>query len=332
VERTGDPEAPLAFNPEFRQEIVQEITDREIEYAAEAGIDYWAFCHYLKSKGDGWQLRNNLQAYLDSPRKHRIGFALICIGDHVGAGVAEGKGAEITWRDWQAYVAEYLTLFAEPTYQRVLDDRPLFFVFNPEGLAANLGDEEHGVQELSRAVAYLRAEAQAAGFADPYVVGMNAGGIWAARYIDDAGLDAVSAYRPAWGTRDGGRPFADLAAEIQTQFLDFPDMAGAGHRRVIVPCMSGADQRPRGPVGHYLEPEPGELRAHVLWALDYAYRHPERCESQSVLMYAWNEHSEGGFLCPLIAPEPGGRPDTRRLDEVADALRSWRPPNPSTGE
>jgi hypothetical protein len=51
-------------------------------------------------------------------------------------------------------------------------------------------------------------------------------------------------------------------------------------------------------IAHCLLPILGELAAHLTGAFDYVAAHPERCEANTVIMYAWNEHSEGGFLCP----------------------------------
>ena len=147
VKRTGDADHPLAFNPEYKQSEIQKVTNQEIRYAADAGISYFAFCHYLKSKGDGWQLRNNLQAYLDSPLKKRVNFALICIGDHIGAGLPTA-GAETAWSDWRNYVAEYIQLMKEPSYQKVLNGRPLFYIMGPDALSVQLGDKDYQVDQL----------------------------------------------------------------------------------------------------------------------------------------------------------------------------------------
>lgn len=320
--RTGDPEKPLAFNPEFSQEIVQEVTDQEIRYAASCGIDFWAFCHFRKDKGGGWQLRNNLQAYLDSPLKHEINFALICIGEHVGKGIEGEESPEATWEDWRAYVREYIELLQEPTYQTVLDGRPLWGIFGPSDLAKNLGDEEHAVQELKPAIQYLRDEVQAAGMPDPYLVGMHAGGIWAAKYVDEAGLDAVSAYRGCFGATVEGTPFRELWTSIRSSFLENPDMGGV--RKVVVPMVSGADQSPRHPgVAKYLEPEPGDLARLLGLAFDYAVENPDQCEADATWIYAWNEHSEGGFLCPLMGDAPEYEPVTDQLDDCSRGIKNW---------
>ena len=322
VRRTGDPQKPLAFNPEFKQEIVQQVTDQEIRYAASCGIDFWAFCHFRKDKGDGWQLRNNLQAYLDSPLKPEINFALICIGEHVGKGIEGEESPEATWEDWRAYVREYIELMREPTYQTVLDGRPLWGIFGPSDLAKNLGDEEHAVDELKPAIQYLRDEVQAAGLADPYLVGMHAGGIWAARYVDDTGLDAVSAYRGCFGATVEGTPFRDLWANIRSSFLGNPDMGGT--RKVIVPMVSGADQTPRhADVPKYLEPEPGDLARLLGSAFDYAVENPDQCEADATWIYAWNEHSEGGFPCPLMGDAPEYEPVTDQLDDCSRGIKNW---------
>jgi len=322
VRRTGDPEKPLAFNPEFKQEIVHEVTDQEIRYAASCGIDFWAFCHFRRDKGDGWQLRNNLQAYLDSPLKPEINYALICIGEHVGKGIEGEESPEATWEDWRAYVREYIELMREPTYQTVLDGRPLWGIFGPSDLAKNLGDEEHAVQELKPAIQYLRDEVQAAGLPDPYLVGMHAGGIWAAKYVDEAGLDAVSAYRGCFGATVEGTPFRDLWGNIRSSFLENPDMGGT--RKVLVPMVSGADQSPRHPgVPKYLEPEPGDLARLLGLAFDYAVENPDQCEADATWIYAWNEHSEGGFLCPLMGDAPEYEPVTDQLDDCSRGINNW---------
>ena len=203
VRRTGNPDKPLRFNPDFDKEVIQAVTDREIGYAADAGIDYFAFCHFAKHKGGGWQLRENLEAYLKSPGKSRIGFSLICIGAHVGAGLdaREAVKRNAADLDWKAYVREYTALVADPAYQRVHNNRPLFYIFGPKDLSAQLGDKKRSVDRLRTAVAHLRKQFQRKSLGNPYIVGMNAGGIWSEKYIDEAGLDAVSAYRELLGNR-----------------------------------------------------------------------------------------------------------------------------------
>jgi hypothetical protein len=106
--------------------------------------------------------------------------------------------------------------------------------------------------------------------------------------------------------------------------------------KVIPPTMSGANGMPRYrkggafPMWDWSEPAAGELTAHLHGAFDYVAKHPAKCEANTVIMYAWNEHSEGGFLCPTMGTAPDYRPVTRQIDELAEALQRWRPPEPQT--
>ena len=102
-------------------------------------------------------------------------------------------------------------------------------------------------------------------------------------------------------------------------------------RQVVVPLMSGASHEPRHEVNpkqfgpdHYRDPEPSEFKTHVLAGLDWAFAHRRNCPAQSVLIYAWNEHSEGGFICPTMGEPPGYKPNTRLLDELGAAIHDWK--------
>ena len=339
VRRTGDPDRPLSFNPSCEKNVIQEVTNQEIRYAADAGIDYWAFCHYAAFKGGGWQLRDNLEAYLANSLKARINFCLIALGEHIGkgmGGVPNPSPADVK-ADWARYVDEYITLMREPSYQRVLGDRPLFYIMGPDTLSVALGDPPAGkgvtVDHLRDAVALLRRRAVKAGVGNPYLVGMNSGGIWAAVYVDAAGLDAASAYRGAFGSTKEGTPYAKLWPNIRKEFIESAcGMGDNPKRQLVVPLMSGASHMPRHEVlpkrfgpQHYKEPLPGEFKDHVLAGMDWVAKHPNNCESGSVLIYAWNEHSEGGRVCPTMGTAPEYVPNTRLLDELGQAIRQWKP-------
>jgi len=335
--KTGDPARPLEFNTKYDKKVIQETTDEEIKYAAAAGIDYWAFCYYAKYKG-GWQLRDNLEAYLASPLKSRVKASLILLGNHVGTGLSPAASAapDAVRKDWENLVNEIVPLLRDPSYQKVCDGRPLVYLMQPEDFSKSLGDpSEKGasVEHLRSAVTYLRERSQAAGAGDPYVVGMNSGGIWSAMYVDKAGLNAVSAYRPDFGGTPAGTPYAHLWGNIRDKFIN--GGSGIGNNpncEIVVPLMSGASHEPRheskpeqfGP-DHYCEPAAGEFKSHVLSGLDWAYANKKNCPAQSVLIYAWNEHSEGGFICPTMGEPPGYKPNTRLLDELGAAIREWKP-------
>jgi hypothetical protein len=51
----------------------------------------------------------------------------------------------------------------------------------------------------------------------------------------------------------------------------------------------------------------------------FVRQHPTLCPANTVIVYAWNEHDEGGWLCPTWTP--GGVADARRLNEISTILR-----------
>ncbi|NWF65245.1 MAG: hypothetical protein HXY38_13180, partial [Chloroflexi bacterium] len=57
-----------------------------------------------------------------------------------------------------------------------------------------------------------------------------------------------------------------------------------------------------------------QLAAHVLEAVEWMWTYPETAEPQTVIVYAWNELSEGGWLVPTL--EEGDA----RLRAISEAL------------
>jgi hypothetical protein len=160
--------------------------------------------------------------------------------------------------------------------------------------------------------------------------------VWSAQAgadcVNKYGFDATSAY--AMLDFSGGNqeyPYSALAAAAQNYW----EACKATGKQVIPLVMAGWDNRPlQGdawkkiyPQGHgpwYAAPKPAELADHVAAALDWnarnaALRHaqdrptppgqgrpePRRgaaaAEANAVLIYAWNESGEGGWLVPTLS-------------------------------
>lgn len=339
VRPTGDPEAPLAFNPDYQPEPIQEATDAEISFAAKAGIDYWAFGHHGRHQKVRRALRDGLQAYLGSPLKPRINFCLIANAAAMGStefwepATVVHTDSEILG-DWRQYVEEYVDLMREPTYQRVLGDRPLLYIYQPSLLGQGQRKEPASLTLIGEAINHLRSRLRQADIGDPYLVGMVNSRLDTWRtLVADGLLEAVTLYHFRYGVPDATEPipYADLWAAIRRDVLD--GVFGQPHLKTVPILMSGANWMPRAekspevfPAWDWGEPLPGDLAQHVTAGLDYVAEHPAKCEANTVIMYAWNEHSEGGSLCPLMGDPPDYRPVTRQIDEVSRALRGWAPP------
>jgi hypothetical protein len=176
----------------------------------------------------------------------------------------------------------------------------------------------------------LRAVAKSANL-DPYLVYMG----WHPETDYQAhaseGFQAVSAY---------ARPDTEPVFARYVELLEKHSWANALTRQIpYIPLVTtGWDKRPRQehPVSWeknapYATQKtfpatatPYEIAAHVDRALAFTKANPSICSANTVIIYAWNEHDEGGWICPTWTPS--GKPDTSRLDAIRAVLRRERLP------
>jgi hypothetical protein len=285
----------------------QEVMDQEIAYAAAGGLSYWAFGWYHPR---GWTNADNmtksLDLYLKSERRSEVNYCLILMGGlHLGP-----KG------EWPQ-TADYLAArFAEPNYQKVLKGRPLVYIFDMPNLLAYWGGEA----EAKAGLAELRMASVAAGAGDPYVALMIWNPATDARLVEALGADALSAYVNPPGNDNREEPYS-YAVALNRWFWNEAAKAGVP---LIPTVTSGWDYRPmklpefpdRSLESSWIAPAtPKELAAHVAGCLAWMREHPETCPAGAALVYAWNEFSEGGWICPTL------QEGAARLDALRPVLR-----------
>ena len=293
----------------------QKIVDQEIAYAKAGGIDYWAFLLYDPDT----PMNQALSLYLSSARKKDVRFCSI-------AGPNTFGNAEQFPKKMQRVV----DLMAEPTYQKVAGNRPLLYLFDvSDGWIEAWGGEANAKLRFDE----LRAAVKARGLKEPYIVVMDFSPAHGKKVADAIGAEAISSYATG-GTAKGRTPYSTLANNAKR----FWESCAATGAQVVPIAMSGWDRRPRiehpvpwekyqkpgvGLRTYYQMPTPKELAAHIEDAMRWVIAKPERCPARTVIVYAWNEHDEGGWLCPTL--DPDGKPDTLRLDAIAEMLREFRP-------
>ena len=191
----------------------QAIIEQEIAYAAQAGLNYWAFLDYLD---EAPAMSIALHRYLAAKDKQGIRYCLI------EEGVRLDKPGTKAWR----MIVEH---FRHPDYQTVLDGRPLLCLF---GKTAKLGKAEWDD---------LKRQTIAAGLKAPYLVLMG----WEAEKDREAlGFDAVSEYSCAGkGYTTDPETYARLTSHHVCEKL------WDKWRRERTPCITfataGWDTRPR---------------------------------------------------------------------------------------
>ena len=256
----------------------QEAVDREIAYAKAGGIDYWAFLYYPATiRDDGFNhdyMNRARRLYLSSKRKKDLNFCLI---------VTPGGHADRNNPDKE--INEWLRMLKEPTYQRVAGGRPLIYVmvWGPT-VEKMFGSARKGREYVDD----LRERIRRTGEKNPYIVVLAMTPQGGAAALDAMKLDAIGAY-----TSFGGSDYQGLRA---AQEANWEAMKATGKK--VVPNLSAGWGGPRDGLGDAKQPKPDELAGHVRSAFAWIGANKETAEAKTMLIYAWNEVDEGGWLVP----------------------------------
>lgn len=278
---------------------LQAVMDREIRFAADAGIDYWAFDAY----SPGSVMNNALRLYLSSPISNRIGYCLLLTGIDLLAD--------------QSLVGRHAALMSGRSYQKVLAGRPLYFLLFGEPAIAGLGGWDKAKSRLDG----LRQQARLQGAGDPYVVLLDENVADAAEAARRLACDAIGSY--AVNENRSRAPFAELVNEAEM----LRNRLAATGLPIVPPVTTGFDRRPRvdhpvpwdpasgDPELFYQTARPPEIAGELRACLDWIKAHPGAAPANTLLIYAWNENDEGGWLVPTY-------PDNHaRLDAIRRVIR-----------
>ena len=265
-----------------------EVMSAEIAAARAAGLDYWAFLAYNEKD----VMSQGLDLYLADPSRADVGFCMI------------SETARWRRQNVEAMAERFARLMSEPGYVKVGDGRPLFYLLHHD----TSGVDEHwgGPAGFREAMDALRAAAARRGLPVPYLAVMTGDLNVARDLLKGAGLDALSAY--AFQRADVRGRYSTLAGDVE-RFWEIQ----RGYRLPVIPlAMAGWDRRPRvqnpvpwehfgGMMDKYYETaRPEQLAAHVQNAVRWVQANPETCPARAVIVYAWNEFDEGGWLCPTL--------------------------------
>lgn len=291
-----------------------EVLDQEIEYAVHAGLNYWAFTAYPENS----PLSYTLNTFLACQSRDKLKFCLF-LPMWPAYGRIPDEAAE------QAYWAYVVRLVREPNYLKVEGNRPVFYLgFLNDQLVEKL---------LSGPWPKFCAELAKCGFGKPWVAICHSPAKAAKRYCDRLHGEALSQYAVSGSAKAG--PFSELATHAE-KFWE--DCAATG-APVAPICMTGWDRRPRvtNPVSwedfhlkpdafeHYYKPgTPDEIAAHIGRGVSWFKQHPGKNGTGLVLIYAWNEFDEGGWLAPALPPPDGE--GTARLDALRKVLVTGKTP------
>ena len=297
----------------------REIIEKEIAYAATAGLNYWAFVDYWDDAG----LSIALRRYRAAPDKRGVHYCFVEEGSRID---------EVGTNGWARLVEH----FKDPNYQTVLNGRPLLFLF---AKSARLGRSDW--RELGQA-------AEAAGSKRPYLVLMGWQPEQDAQDMHALGFDAISAYA-AGGSYTMNPP--SYARQIKDIKRNRWEKCAALRIPNVTFASAGWDTRPRNehppswcpevtptpdktppaqqkPLMDAVTATPTEFVAHIREALTWTRHNRAINPSNAIIIYAWNENDEGGWLLPTLSPD--GRPNEERIKALGKVLRASPPLAPAT--
>jgi hypothetical protein len=265
----------------------QAVVEQEIGYAAQAGLNYWAFVDYWS---EAPEMHIALNHYLAAKDKRAVRYCLVEEGSRLDrVGIA----------GWPRLVEH----FRCADYQTVLDGRPLLFVFVR---TAKLGKTEWND---------LKRQTIAAGMKPPYLVLMGWNPDQDAKDMAALGFDAVSAY-----ARGGSYSMSQPSYAAQCAMIRRDRWAKCRDLRIpsVTFASAGWDTRPRN------ERPPSWMKNEIKAEPDPTPPSLQKPLVDDVTATAGelaahiHEHDEGGWLQPTLRPD--GKPDESRIESLKKVL------------
>ncbi|QHI68685.1 H-type lectin domain-containing protein [Tichowtungia aerotolerans] len=253
--------------------------DQQLDYAIAAGIDYIVWDTYPpRYVGENNLNDYGLQMYLASSRRSQVSF---CV-DMMGSGFSYW---EYGMKDW------FLNLMTNSAYFKVLDGRPLIYVFNlPSYISAgSYSNVAYMLEDLS-------AASIAQGTGDPYIVGT----CWTYNEITNAvahfgeTIDSYSRYAGGVTGYSSWNAYRDEAShrylpQASTGWDPFPRQEN---------CAAWNDGYPRGP--WKTEAAPDRIVEMLQDARNWVNDFPLSAEVPLVHSFGWNDCSEGARIVPSL--------------------------------
>ena len=288
------------------------IMERQIDLAADHGLAFFAFCWYWHDDGQAVNEKaitedpkhTCLDLFLKAKNNHRMKFCLL-VANHQGA---EIKGAEC-WKQASDFWMPYLR---HPQYLTVAK-KPLIIIFNPSG-----GDKD--------GFAAMQETARKAGLPGLAIAG-SGGGALENGYTHHAHYNVV----PGYDVGSEQHTYAELVAANRAQWKGRPEQP-------YIPIVTaGWDKRPwEEPTGlnqkagwYHPDRTPEQFAAFLRDAVVWMDKHPDQTTAERlVLVYAWNELGEGGYIVPTKGDPNGNYLKAMRSVAVSGISSGQQLPRP----
>jgi hypothetical protein len=299
-------------------EYTLDIWEQEADFAKNAGLDYFAYLWYETTD----PMSNARKMHLLSDKKDTVKMA----------GILETVRAQKT-------MDELFNAMKDPCYL-TLSGHPVLFLY----------DMPKWTKEK---ITSVRQMAVNAGIEKAlYIIGMD----HVEKNISSnlqKGVDGISWYGTA--PTKTAQSFSELAKYTEELTVNMGKNAMVYNFDLVPSFTTGRDCRARIETGvswiegdpkaaddkdkpyknlYSLQPTMEELASHVAYMYNYVKDNPLSAKSNLLLSYGWNEHEEGGWLCPTIKCDGNGDPvldangkvtyNTERIDTLRATLEKLK--------
>lgn len=277
------------------------VMERQIDLAAENGVNFFLFCWYWKDNNGPINLQRikeiphhtSLNLYMKAKNRNKVKYGFL---------VANHEGSEIKGPENWLRATEYWDSYFNDSQYITVENKPLLVVFNTSGI-----DNESLIQ--------MQEASKRHGLKGLSIAGCN--NTWGKSFNYRTHYNVIPGYTS--GAEE--HKYAELADSQKKEWN------GTKEQPYIPTVIVGWDKRPwedmtrKGQGGsregwYYPDHTPEQFKNLLTDAVSWMDRHPEETTRERLLLvYAWNELGEGGYLIPTK-----GDPEAsflKKLKEVA---------------
>lgn len=267
-----------------------EIMERQIDLAADHGLAFFAFCWYWHDNQQAINVQailddskfTGLELFLQARNNHRMKFCLL---------IANHDWYEITGTENWTSAGEFLMPYLTHEQYLTVDSMPLIIIFDAAG-----GDRNGFVA--------MQQMAQNAGLS-----GLAIAANWNGSPADGYTHRTHYAIAQGWEGGSEEHSYSELIAANKEQWY------GTAAQPYIPIVTSGWDRRPwEGPDGlynqaaswYYPDRTPEQFAGLLQDAVTWMDNNPGQTTKERIVMvYAWNEFGEGGYIAPTVGDPEG---------------------------
>ncbi|MGL6225326.1 MAG: glycoside hydrolase family 99-like domain-containing protein [Thermoguttaceae bacterium] len=303
---SGEPDEQ-GYTYHIRERLVKEFADREpiwgwrsdtleimesqIDYASQAGLEFFSFCwYYPEDEVKEVSINNALELFLKASNREKLQFCLL-IANHAGFRVGP--------KEWDVVCEKWVRYFKESNHQTV-DGKPLLIFFSSDELLKSFGSPA----KVNAALEQLRERAKQSGLPGVSIAGC----VWPNNDLTamkECGFDVFTGYNyPGYNIsrENRQRTFDELLRGDQKAWNDIAQSGATPYIPVVtvgwdMRAWESADQPPGS---YYFEGRsPKNVAQAVQNGMNWVREHSNEVPKERlVLLYAWNENGEGGYLTP----------------------------------